>query len=220
MAKPKNLKILDDISRSAWYLFATQGYSGTSYDDIAKESKTNRPLVQHYFPRKELLILGGITTLREEAAKQAEEYATPNIDRFGRFYILGQIYVAALVANKEIEVFLLDILDSRSLTNTIIGFDFEWSLGKAIQKLESIENHKDFFDTTIVNMGGFYELLYACVKDGREFDIAKRLRPVILDLMIEFGIDEEASNRVLDLSTLDTSTLGKLGRQVLMASLK
>ena len=221
MAKPKNQQTLTAISRAAWRLFVKQGYTKTSYDHVAKESGINKPLVQHYFPKKELLIFGGITNLRTVAAHKASRLVGEgNSNSSKRFYVLGQIYIAALTSNNQVKKFLLDILESRSLTSDVIAFDFDWSLSEVSPEQDKLLHRESFLDTNTANMGAFYELLFYKLRNDQPYVLSDLIKPAVLSLMEELGWNPQDAKRELDKQSFTNEQLQELGAEALAESLQ
>ena len=120
MARPKNQKLINGIIKSSWRLFLEKGYNGTTYSDIAACCEVPKISVQNNFPHKSLLAAANLERLRFYAAKvECDEFPSVD-DSFTKLYLLGQIYIAALLSSEESRRFLKDILESRLLTEETI----------------------------------------------------------------------------------------------------
>ena len=56
MAAPRNDEERARLYTTAMRLFGEKGYIATSYQDIADACDTSKSVVQHYYPRKEMLL--------------------------------------------------------------------------------------------------------------------------------------------------------------------
>ncbi|MEK6704550.1 MAG: TetR/AcrR family transcriptional regulator [Bdellovibrionota bacterium] len=63
----------DYIIRRAIECFAKKGYEASTFDYIAKQGGISRPLITHYFPKKEVLLLACVKNVSESAARLVEE---------------------------------------------------------------------------------------------------------------------------------------------------
>ena len=219
VAKPKNEKTMTDIVDAAWSLFVAEGYKKTSYEAISKYSGVPKPLVQHYFPKKEELLLSSIMKLRGAAADEVHKIGGASDDPMRRFYLTGQVYLQALLSTEGSRRFFAEMLDSRSLTSSIMDFDFEWSLDELDSQREVSSQWEAYRDRNIELMGGFYELLYRRLCSHDPIDVPSSMRRVMAGIMVELGRTESEAMRDLDLWTLADAELAKLGRRALEDSL-
>lgn len=63
------------ILEAAIACYATTGFEGATYDRIAKKAKTSRPLVMHYYPDRDELLLEAIKFVRANFQRVAIEAA-------------------------------------------------------------------------------------------------------------------------------------------------
>lgn len=216
MARQRNIQTIMLILDASWRLFGEKGYANTSYADISRESGINRATVQHYFPKKEFIASGNLVRLRSCAVeKMMSEY--PDVtEPFARLFVLGQIYLAALMSSESSRCFMCGILENRLLTSGTIDSDFAWSLEFILGTTMQAAN-PSLAQDIVVAMGGLYELMYHCVLNESEIDIAMRLRPAFRRFSTLLNIDEASCEQILEGHSIEASRLMKLGASVYKA---
>lgn len=220
MAKPKNEKTLRDITDAAWSSFVSDGFRSTSYESISRKSGVSKTLIQHYFPKKEDLVIAGISKLREASRIQAEKVIGEDSDSFRQFYVLGQIYLMALLSTEDTRSFLTEVLESRYLTSVVMDFDYDWSLAE-LGSSKEYEERKDYFrERTLEKMGGFYEILYRRLRENASVNVPESMQRVMEGMMDDFGIDKRQAKEYLEAWTLDEDVLEEAGSDALLASLQ
>lgn len=199
MARSENGEARRAIEQAAFDLFAEVGYAKTSYSAIAERCGITKALVQYYFRKKEELALGLLTRLLEESIDGLGLRGSdaPEAGRFGELWRIGTAYFDRMLclAPSGYRTFLQDVLASRELTGDVLAFNVGWAcsyLGRDAASLGS-----DASDDVIMSMGGFYELLYHALREGRPFDTARYLRRVVADFMRALGYGEAAVTKAL-----------------------
>lgn len=209
MGRPQNIELKERISCASRRLFREYGYDGTSYSSIAKVCGISRNLVQYHFPKKELLAIDFMERVLQ-ASQKALGFSDGSLrGDFGRIYQVGVCYFAYLLREQNgYRTFLLDIVRSRDLTEDVLAFNGTWALKRALDGEPTLDDA--VMRVVIVRMGGFYELLYHCLKSGADIDVAKELAGVVQAFMAALGTsDQQAVNEVspklmegVDLSTI------------------
>ena len=197
MPRPKNRDAVLKVIHASWQLFKERGYSGTSYSDIAEKSCVSRPTVQRYFPKKELLLSENLKRLRQRAESIAVREFPDVINPLGKLYLLGQIYLAALLCCPESRRFFCDVLNDRELTDKTITADMFWSAQFVTPALTNETIDEDARDGVIVSMGGLYELMFHCIRHNREFDPFRQMMPVAIASAPLFGMEAEACRKLM-----------------------
>lgn len=220
MAKPRNEATLRCIIDAAWSSFITSGLQSTSYESISKKSGVSKPLIQHYFPKKEDLVIAGVSKLRESSQVQAERMVEEDADSFRCLYILGQIYLKALLATKATRRFLAETLESRKLTAAVMDFDYDWSLAQLEFSKEYEERREFFREQTLERMGGFYEIIYRRLNDSKHIDVPESMYHTMAGIMGDFGMEKSKIQTYLKEWTLDEGVLEQAANDALFASLQ
>lgn len=216
MARRRNPETIMKILDASWNLFGKKGYTDTSYADVARASGINRATVQHYFPKKELMASQNLVRLRGCAVERAGKEFPDAQEPFARLYLLGQIYIAALMSCAASRRFISGVLENRLLTDETINSDFEWSL-EYVFDAAMREAGEGLRQDIVVAMGGLYELMFQCILRDAKMDISQRLRPVFRSFAELVPLDAQACERVLDSYAIDESRLVKLGLEVFEA---
>ncbi|MEF2560947.1 MAG: TetR/AcrR family transcriptional regulator [Eggerthellaceae bacterium] len=215
MALPKNQKLINDIVNASWRLFLEKGYKDTTYSDIATACGVSKISVQNNFPLKSTLAAANLERLRFCAAKVEHDEFPSVEDAFSKMFLLGQIYIAALLSSQGSRAFLGDILESRLLTEETISNDFRWSLKYAFGTVEAAQPSSQLRQDLIVAMGGLYELIYFNLASHKPFDIAQRMQPGMTVFGMQYGLGEKERNEVFKQFALNDKKLQELGGKAL-----
>lgn len=177
MARPRNEQLKRQIAQAAARQFREAGYNATSYSSIAAECGISRNLVQYHWPKKELLAMDFMdATLDESIAELGLSKETVTGD-FESITAVGVRFFETLLKTAGSTQFLQDILASRDLTEGMLIFNLNWALGHV--------NAPDDIDldavrrNVITHMGGFYDLLYWCLRHDEPLDIEAELSKVV-----------------------------------------
>lgn len=211
VARRRNPDTIASIADASWRLFGEKGYDATSYGDVSAASGVNRATVQHYFPRKEMMASINLERLRSCAVAVAEDAAAPDAPPFARLYVLGQVYLASLMSCEAARTFLCDVLDRRLLTDETISADFNWSIEYVLGR-SFAEGDEAVRDDMVVAMGGLYELMFRCVREGRDLDIPVRLQPAFRGFARLTGFSQDDCDEMFARYELPVAELAALGR--------
>lgn len=185
MSRSENIELRRKLSAAIWRLLCNKGLDATSYQDIANEAGVSRSLVQHYYPRKMDFAVDFLEGLLEIAA------TVSSIDAYARKETLtpldaqrmGCLYYGYLLDENGARAVLFDILKNREFADELMRQHYEWALLNLNPTLPPYERRTE---EVIMTWGGFYELMYASVKQGMTFDVpAKTL--IILRAFLEQG---------------------------------
>lgn len=177
MPRPKNESLKAQIVAAAEQQFGKAGYNATSYTSIAKACGISRNLVQYHFPKKELLALAYMERTLAHCMKSlnlSEELLENDFEAIKK---VGIRFFETLLSKPGTRAFLSDIISSRELTESVLAFNYEWAMSR-ITIPKEVEKEK-VLRTVIVRMGGFYELLFWCVNNGKHFDVEEEIGIVV-----------------------------------------
>ena len=178
MPRPKNEELKAKIRATAWEQFRTRGYTATSYSSIAEACGINRALVQYHCPKKEQLAIGFLERLLV-ACREALGFSEADLKRnYTRIFEVGCCYFGFLMRHGYRQ-FLTDIISGRDTTETMLAFNGGWALAHAGLPTPQGDDRIAFTHAVIVHMGGFYELLYYCLKTGEAMDVPAALAYVV-----------------------------------------
>lgn len=213
MPRKKNYETIENVLNASWKLFCQKGYISASYADISKASGVNRATVQHYFPKKELMASMNMERLRDACEDFVSEKWPEVEDPIALQYLIGQLYVAALLSNDGVRRFTTGILENRAFTDIAIAANLEWSVEQVAGQGDATVDDEVRQDV-IAGMDGLYGLMYHYAKSGDEFDIAKRLRLGLGSLGHLTGRSVEDCNKVFDFYMIEHNELKMYGADV------
>ncbi len=177
MARPKNEELKGRMLDAACAQFAEVGYDATSYSTIAAACGISRNLAQYHYPKKEMLAIAYMERVLGDAIEKL------GLDEAGlqgdveSIAAVGTEFFELLLSKPGTRTFLLDVISSRALTESVLAFNAGW----AIEHFDTPPTYDEaaLRRLVIVRMGGFYELLYHCLKAGEPIDVAKELGAVV-----------------------------------------
>lgn len=183
MARPRNKETEKIIEKCASELFVYEGYEKTSYTKIAEKSGLTKTLVQYYYPKKSELALSIFQRVLDQILEKSKKENLLTNNKYENLLMIGCVYFDILL--KQAKKFTLDIIGSRELTSEILGFDIEWGTKYLLGTEDAISTEIRY--VLIRSMGGFYELLYYCLKNDKDLDVFQHLRKVVLDFRDVIG---------------------------------
>lgn len=177
MDRPKNEKLKAKIAKVAREQFRKLGYDGTSYSSIAKACGISRNLVQYHFPKKQLL---AIDFMEDVLARSRDSLGLSDVGLAGDFAAITEVgcrFFEWLLGKGGYARFLADVIRDRDLTGEVLAFNADWALKRSGAASGNVPD--DVMRTVVTHMGGFYELLYFCLKEGLPFDVRAELPSVV-----------------------------------------
>lgn len=191
MARPKNNEHKQKIAVAAYGLFFEKGYNKTSYSDIAKASNNTNGIVQHYYPKKENLILDLLSKQLELIEEYIKEKSLVSDDPHVNMFMIGQIYYNFQINYAKAKLLSIDIFESRKITHQVFLLNDNWTY-KYMELPEEEKINQAFISE--IAIGGAYEIGYRALVNNETIDINKLLRGVFHSFMAGFGIDETEIN--------------------------
>ena len=114
------------ILSQAFGLLMEKGYAKTSYTDIAKACQLTRPLVQYYFPKKEMFMQEFIERLIELCNTYLRQHKLNTGYCFVDFYLTGTMYFTFLLENEGIIPLTKDLFSTSAATEAISSVMAQW----------------------------------------------------------------------------------------------
>ncbi len=222
MPRPRNEELREKIQTTFWHCFREVGYDATSYGTVAQELGLTKALVQYHFPKKELLAIALMERLLGDAeevcqntpisgaASQAISASGGTAQDFAELFRIGQVFFAFLLQKEGYRTFLFDVIKSRDLTVDVLAFDLSWALEfieRNTSDMKAIRSDANVDRSVIVHMGGFYELLYHCLKADEPFDVGDGLFDVLEAFLMAFGYERCQAEELLAPGRMDRSEL-------------
>jgi len=203
MPRPKNEKLKHEILGAARASFRARGYDATSYAIVAEACGISRNLVQYHFPKKQQLAIGFMERLLEEsriALGISEEELKGNLTHI---FVIGVCFFEFLLQEKGYRAFLADVIRNRDLTEEVLSFNGDWALAQLGVPDGFEASDARVVRAVIVQMGGFYELLYRCLTVGEHIDVAYELQLVMSAFSEALGYGAGEIARLLPLEAAD-----------------
>ncbi|MBE6736733.1 MAG: TetR/AcrR family transcriptional regulator [Ruminococcaceae bacterium] len=193
MAAPRKDNERQRVYQHALELFRQQGYTKTKYSDIAKACGGTKSMVQHYFPKKELLAIEFLNEHLEELARQVEKDAGE--DPLKLFCMMGLRHFNFLLNNEEYRYFIDDLLSNRELTGAIVEAEREWAQTRIVPPIEGPVYVQD---ALTVALGGAYELIFHAQKEGKPLSASYVEYAGIVPFALSIGYDRDTIIGILE----------------------
>lgn len=183
MPRPRNDALRTAIADAACSLFHECGYTRASYTLIATRTGISRALVQYHWPRKEALAAEAMRRVLDDAlADRPADGADWSTDET---VAVAATFYGTLLSDSGWRRFLLDVLASRGLVAHVLPVGVDWMAARMGVPARTADaagpegaTDGDAFDKAVAEMGGFQELLYRRLREGRYLDAEPWLRRV------------------------------------------
>lgn len=175
----------DFILSHAFYLLMEKGYAKTSYTDIANACDFTRPLVQYYFPKKEMFMQEFIERLIELCNSYLRQHKLNTGYCFVDFYLTGTMYFTFLLQNEAIIPLTKDLVSTRAATEAISSVMAKWVASH--EELQGF-GYQEVETAVIVSMGGVYDLVFHHLSKGEPDEIPSLLNWAIQATMKQLGL--------------------------------
>ncbi len=132
MPRKRNTQRRMEIVNTAFRLFAENGYDQVQMKDIAEACDISKSLLQHYFPKKIVLL----STMLNELMLSAFIYSNEQLTLLSaeqRTMIQMSFLLRTLDENPKMENFIKDIFENPELTTELVLVSLDWleSIGVA-----------------------------------------------------------------------------------------
>ncbi|MGX8691354.1 MAG: TetR/AcrR family transcriptional regulator [Eubacteriales bacterium] len=169
MGRPRNEEEVERLQDTAFELFAVKGLDATSYSDIAKNAYVTKSHVQHYFPKKEMLVTRFVDRSMEAVLKIARELPEfEAMDPLSKLVYVDYIQFYYAMYNEKMFRMSMDILLERSLSQAVIDAGIEFDL-LHLMKYDEVSRPNELEDALRFMYGGIYDRLYDCKSKGKDF---------------------------------------------------
>lgn len=123
------------IVEKAAELFAQRGFLGASVMDIAKACKTSKSLLYHYFPSKEDVLYGVMSSHIDRLVEDVEQVQTLDIDSSGKLQALLRLFMQHYVGAASRQKVLLHDLGNLPKGNRAVIVRKQRKIVDAVQAL-------------------------------------------------------------------------------------
>lgn len=189
LARPRNEELFNTIKKEAYRQLMSYGYTDTTYQSIATACDVTRAAVQNYYASKPDLALAFFGDLLAVIYDVIREQGIHAENEFDTMYCIGQTFFSFLMQDSGSRKLLFELTNSREITSEVLSFEYNWGI-RFIQTERTVSEEKFQNDVTSY-MGGFYELLYTYLKEGKPFDLPLHLGRVIRAIMNDHGYSYE-----------------------------
>ena len=212
MARPRNEELYCKIKQAAYDQLLTVGFENTTYRSIADACGVARTAVQNYYPSKTALALSFFEDLLTAIRNSVNKNNLHQDSEFDTMFCIGQSFFMLLMSGRGARKLLLDLTSSRDITSDVLNFEYAWGV-EFLSPGRTVTNEQ-FMDDILVAMGGYYELLYNYLKDGRSFDVSLHLGQVVRAIMQEYGYSYEDAKAYISSHVLSSADFDLIRRDV------
>lgn len=205
LARPRNEELFNTIKKEAYRQLMSYGYTDTTYQSIAAACGVTRAAVQNYYASKPDLALaffGDLLSVIYDVIQQRGIHAE---NEFDTMFCIGQSFFAFLMQDSGSRKLLFELTNSREITSEVLNFEYNW--GREFIATERTVSEEKFQNDVTSYMGGFYELLYTYLKDGRPFDLPTHLGRVIRAIMNDHGYSYDDAKAFVAAHAMTTDEL-------------
>lgn len=125
MPRKRNNQRRMEIVNTAFRLFAESGYDLVQMKDIAEACDISKSLLQHYFPKKIVLLSTMLNELMLSSFTYSNEQLTA-LSAEQRTMIQMSFLLRTLDENPKIEHFIRDVFQSPELTTELVLVTLDW----------------------------------------------------------------------------------------------
>lgn len=200
------------IKQAAYKQFLSVGFNATTYQSIADACGLARTNIQYHFPNKTVLALTFIEDLLISVRDSLEVSPIFKDNKMENLFLIGQVFFAFLLDGEGHKKFALDLFSSRALTGEILSLDYNWGLTYLGLDMDSLDPQLN--EDIIFSMGGFYELLYHSLSEGKPFNVYRQLSKVLHTIMEDLGMPQKEIRLHLRNCKADAADIEAVCRQV------
>lgn len=208
MAKPKNNGRRSEIYYRAAKLFREHGYNNTSYQMISDAVGESRALIQYYIPKKTDFVTTFFEALGTCTAEVLQQHNRLTDDSYIDLYLTGQVYFTYLAKNEPTKKFVVDVLEDRSLSDSVLLMNSNWV--QDFLNAESEEARANNLRTTLIRGGGLLTYIHYCITNNLQAEVLSVVKENTQDRMIREGVPTDIVFSLLEPYLLSEETLDLL----------
>lgn len=194
MAAPRKDDERARLYAAALRLFGEKGYIATSYMDIVVACHTSKSVVQHYYPRKEMLLAHYIDDHFSWVIKKAQDLCPPQCDVLELLCMMGFIHLGMLIKDEEASPLVQDFLRHPALLDEMIIRERDWLADRCPDDLD-----RGFVgDCLVVGLSGAYGLLSVTLEEGRRVTPEYLMQITFVPFAISIGGKLERVEEIIE----------------------
>ena len=183
----RNEKERNRIFVHAVRLFMAKGYTKTTYKEIAEACATTKSMVQHYFPKKEMIAERFFREKLDDFQAQAASVMSANNSLLDLLTCVGLLHYDYILNDPRAALFCADLLENRALTNNILMEEFRWAAERIRNTApEGVTMQAQF----LVALGGAYDLMYKAHISGESLLASSVQFAAMLAFWLPLGLSD------------------------------
>ena len=189
MPRPVNEQLKKAMLATAMRRFRESGYRGLTYSYIAEECGVSKALVNYYYPKKEDLLTVFLDRLLNESLALASSAVDTKGHEIAMFCRIGQLFFEFLLQPGGYRLLLRDVLEDRKFSTALLLFNTSWAYRYLQNSGLAGAIDVNVRNTSIMMMGGFYDLLYFQLENDEEPDVRALVAFAVEGVMEALGVD-------------------------------
>ena len=181
----RNEKERNRIFDQAVRLFMDKGYTKTTYKDIAEACGTTKSMVQHYFPKKEMIAERFFREKLDDFQAQATSVMSANNSLLDLLTCVGLLHYDYILNDARAALFCADLLENRALTNNILMEEYRWAAERIRDTAPEGASMRAQF---LVALGGAYDLMYQARTSGEALSAGSVQFSTMLAFWLPLGL--------------------------------
>lgn len=194
MAAPRKDEERARLYTAALKLFDEKGYIATSYQDIADACDTSKSVVQHYYPRKEMLLALYLDEHFAWVRETARRLCPAHADAIQMLCMMGFVHFDRLVTDEKGSPLIQDLLGFRTFIEGVVMRERDWIVAQWPQGLD----RQYLGDCLVVALNGAYGLLSIASLEGRVVTPEYVMRLAFIPFAIAVGVSPDHVESIIE----------------------
>lgn len=194
MAAPRKDEERARLYAAALRLFSEKGYIATSYQDIADACGTSKSVVQHYYPRKEMLLGLFLDDHFAWVRETALRLCPPHADAIHVLCMMGLVHFDRLLADEKASPLIQDLLGVRTFIESVVMRERDW----IVERWPGNIDRQYVGDCLVVALNGAYGFLSIASMEKRAVTPEYLMRLAFVPFAISMGVAPERVDTVIE----------------------
>ena len=194
MAAPRKDEERARLYAAALKLFGEKGYTATSYQDIADACGTSKSVVQHYYPRKEMLLALFLDEHFAWVSETAQRLCPPHADVIHVLCMMGFVHFDKLLTDGKASPLIQDLLGVRTFIEGVVMRERNW----IVERLPGNVDRQYVGDCLVVALNGAYGFLSTASMEKRAVTPDYIMRLAFVPFAISMGVAPERIDTVIE----------------------